>query len=155
MSIQIEFFKTNSDPRALRKNLIPVSTLNCDLLETTTIANPAMVVDLPETMKGVNYMYIADFNRYYFCKTEIINGSLCRITGKCDVLMSFKTGILNTRILLDRTANDELSNLYFNDEKIRKYAYERTQCKAFPNSVFNQNGYCILITAGGVAPANA
>ena len=153
MSINVSFYNTSSDPRMINKALALVSTLSCDLLDSTDITRPVILTDSPAALHNVNYMYIADFSRYYFVKTEIVNGSICKITGDCDVLMSFKSGVLNTKVLLDRTANDNYNNLYLADEKIRKYAYERTQAKLFPNSVLNRDGYCVLITAGG-APSN-
>lgn len=153
MAINVSFYNTASDPRMINKTLTLVSSLDCDLLDSTDITRPVILTDNPAALHSVNYMYIANFSRYYFAKTEIINGSICKITGDCDVLMSFKTGVLNTKILIDRTSNDKLRNLFFTDEKIRKYAYERTQAKQFPNDVLNRDGYCVLITAGG-APSN-
>lgn len=153
MAINVGFYNTADDPRAVNKTTSLVASLNCDILDSTNITNPVILVDAPHLHKNINYMYIADFSRYYFAKTEIVNGSICKITGECDVLMSFKTGILNTKALLDRTGNNKYNDLFFADEKIRKYAYERTQARYFPNNVLNRDGYCVLITAGG-APAN-
>lgn len=153
MSINVSFYNTSSDPRMINKTLTLVSSLDCDLLDSTDITRPVILTDNPAALHSVNYMYIANFSRYYFVKTEIVNGSICKITGDCDVLMSFKSGVLATKVLLDRTANDNYNNLYLADEKIRKYAYERTQAKLFPNNVLNRDGYCVLITAGG-APSN-
>lgn len=149
MAIPVIFYKTNSDPRALNKNLIEIGSLSCELRDKTSIDKPSMLVSLPATYKAANYMYIADFNRYYFITATIENGAMCRLEGKSDVLMSFKTGIKNTKALLNRTSENQDINLYFADEKIKKYAYERTQCFYFPNNVFSRDGYCVLITAGG------
>lgn len=153
MAINVSFYNTASDPRMINKTLTLVSSLDCDLLDSTDITHPVILTDNPAALHNVNYMYIANFSRYYFVKTEIVNGSICKITGDCDVLMSFKSGVLATKVLLDRTANDNYNNLYLADDKIRKYAYERTQAKLFPNNVLNRDGYCVLITAGG-APSN-
>ncbi len=147
--VTVQLFRTNSDPNVVNKELTSVAMLSCDFLDSSSTTAPVVLVDLPERYHDINYMYIPDFNRYFYAKTEIVNGSLCRITGKCDVLMSFKSGILATKALLDRSADENLSNLYFADEKIRKYSYERTQTKYFPLSPFNRDGFCVLITAGG------
>lgn len=149
MAISIKFYKTNSDPRALNKNLVEIGTLSCELRDKTSIDTPSVLVSLPVTFKAANYMYIQDFNRYYYIVATIENGSMCTLNGKTDVLMSFKTGIRNTKALLHRTAENKQKNLYFADEKIKKYAYERTQCFYFPNNLFSRDGYCVLITAGG------
>ena len=154
MSVSVNFYTTADDPRKLNKTLTAVSTASCDLTEPTNIENPSMLVGSPISLKGVNYMYIADFHRYYYCSVDIISGGLCRVTAtECDVLMSFKAGINATKILLDRTSEANLRSLYFADDRIRKYSYERTQAKYFPNDVLDQDGYCVLITTGG-APAS-
>jgi hypothetical protein len=111
-----------------------------------------LVFDNPQNYRGINYVFIPHFNRYYFARVEIVSGQLCNIHCETDVLMTYAAGIRSTKVLLDRTAQNSLSNLYLADDKIRKYAYERTQAKYFPLSPLNRDGYCILITAGG-APA--
>lgn len=152
MSVSVKFYTTADDPRKLNKTLTEISTASCDLTEPTNIENPSMLVGSPISLRNVNYMYIADFHRYYYCSVDIVSGGLCRVTAiECDVLYSFRSGINATKILLDRTSEARLRSLYFADDRIRKYSYERTQAKYFPNDVLDQDGYCVLITTGGAS----
>lgn len=150
--LQVTLYNTSSDPRTLSKALTAIATVNVEIMDNNNVQKPILIFDNPQNYRGINYVFIPHFNRYYFARVEIVSGQLCNIHCETDVLMSYSTGIRNTKVLLDRTAQDSLSNLYFADDKIRKYAYERTQAKYFPLNPLNRDGYCVLITAGG-APA--
>ena len=150
--LQVTLYNTSSDPRALSKTLTAIATANVEIMDNNNVSKPILVFDNPQNYRGINYVFIPHFNRYYFATVEIVSGQLCNIHCDVDVLMSYAAGIRSTKVLLDRTAQDKLSNLYFADDKIRKYAYERTQAKYFPLTPLSRDGHCVLITAGG-APA--
>lgn len=150
--LSVTLYNTASDPRTLSKALTAIATVNVDIMDNNSVSNPVLVFDNPQNYRGINYVFIPHFNRYYFAHVEIVSGQLCNIHCDVDGLMSFAAGIRNTKVLLDRTAQKGKYNLYFADDKIRKYAYERTQARYFPLSPLSRDGYCVLITAGG-APA--
>ena len=150
--LQVTLYNTSSDPRALSKALTAIATVNVEIMDNNNVSKPILVFDNPQNYRGINYVFIPHFNRYYFATVEIVSGQLCNIHCNVDVLMSYAAGIRTTKALLDRTAVKGRYNLYFADDKIRKYAYERTQAKYFPLSPLSRDGYCVLITAGG-APA--
>lgn len=150
--LQVTLYNTSSDPRALSKTLTAIAAANVEITDNNNVSKPILIFDNPQNYRGINYVFIPHFNRYYFANVEIVSGELCKIQCNVDVLMSYASGIRGTKVLLERTAQDSLSNLYFADDKIRKYAYERTQAKYFPLSPLSRDGHCVLITAGG-APA--
>ena len=149
--LQVTLYNTSSDPRTLSKALTAIATVNVEIMDNNNVSNPILVFDNPQNYRGINYVFIPHFNRYYFATVEIVSGQLCNIHCETDVLMSYAAGIRGTKVLLDRTAIKGKYNLYFADDKIRKYAYERTQAKYFPLNPLNRDGYCVLITAGGAA----
>ena len=150
--LQVTLYNTSSDPRTLSKALTAIATVNVEIMDNNNVSKPILVFDNPQNYRGINYVFIPHFNRYYFADVEIVSGQLCNIHCTVDVLMSYAVGIRSTKVLLDRTAQKGKYNLYFADDKIRKYAYERTQAKYFPLSPLSRDGHCVLITAGG-APA--
>ena len=150
--LQVTLYNTSSDPRTLSKALTTIATVNVEIMDNNNVSKPILVFDNPQNYRGINYVFIPHFNRYYFASVDIVSGQLCYIHCDTDVLMSYSAGIRSTKALLDRTAIKGKYNLYFADDKIRKYAYERTQAKYFPLSPLSRDGYCVLITAGG-APA--
>lgn len=152
--LEVTLYNTASDPRTLSKTLTAITTANVEIMDNNNVSKPVLIWDNPQNIRGINCVFIPHFNRYYFAKVEIVSGQLCNIRCDVDVLMSYAAGIRNTKVLLDRTAVKGRYNLYFADDKIRKYAYERTQAKYFPLSPLSRDGHCVLITAGG-APASS
>lgn len=87
------------DKTALLINPIAMSgTLRAEC----SITNPVIEVQSTGLITS-NYVFIEEFNRYYFIDeiTSVRNG-LWRISMTVDVLMSFKTEILNQRALIHR-----------------------------------------------------
>lgn len=97
-----------------------------------------------------NYMYISEFDRYYFI-TDIINVSNNRwiIKAHVDVLHSFKNDILNSECIIEKIENQTDSNLYFDDGSFVMDTRKYNEVIEFPNGL-NENGSYILICAGGV-----
>lgn len=66
--------------------------------------NVNVVIDeLTEALFTANYVYIPEFNRYYFVKdiTSVVSG-LWRIDMECDVLMSYKANIYACEGFIER-----------------------------------------------------
>ena len=58
-------------------------------------------------MKSGNYAYIADFKRYYYITSiRTSRNGIWEITLECDVLMSYKTAILNTHVISGNSASN-------------------------------------------------
>ena len=149
--MNVTLMKNSSDRKALDKTLTTITTVTANPLEDCDILKPRLVLRYNASIELINFMYIPEFQRYYFASCKVQPGGQIEITGEIDYLTTYKDAIKNTKVLLDRTADENLSNLYFADGDIRKYAYERTQNVLFPNNPLNRDGYCVLITAGGAA----
>lgn len=95
------------------------ATLQGNLKEKTSIINPIINFELSD-VPDFNYVYIAEFNRYYFI-TDIknISNNLWEISMRCDVLMSFKTEILTNPAILKRTADTNYSDPYLIDSEYK------------------------------------
>ena len=150
-NMTVTLMKNSSDRKVLDKHLTTVTTVNAHPLDDCSLLQPRLVLRYSANIELINFMYIPEFKRYYFAKCTVQPGGQIEITGEIDYLTTYKDAIKNTDVLLDRTADENLSNLYFVDEKMRKYAYERVQNVLFPLDPLNRDGYCILITAGGAA----
>lgn len=56
------------------------------------------------TILACNYAYISEYDRYYFIgPMKPVTDKLIEIPLTCDVLETFKTGISNNMMILDRT----------------------------------------------------
>lgn len=131
----------------LNKTINNVLNINGTLREEISVINPSVLIEA-ENLSGFNYMYIYDFGRYYFI-TDIVSvkNGLWRVTGKVDVLMSFKDGIETCPIIL---ANTEITLLdkYMSGKMWKTQVRSKTDIINF-SSGLNSTGEYILITSGG------
>lgn len=97
-----------------------------------------------------NYMYIAEFNRWYYIEDiSTVRTNLWTIKGKVDVLMSFSTDIFNSRVIVDKIQNEEVANLYLDDGSFVMDSRKYNEVIEFPSGL-NETGSYILICAGGI-----
>lgn len=131
----------------LNKTINDVTNINGVLKQETSIINPTVIIEAVN-LSGYNYMYIQEFGRYYFITdiTSVRNG-LWRVSGKVDVLMSFKDGIETCPIILANT-QQTLTERYINGEMWKTLVKTKTDIINFPSGL-NTTGEYILITSGG------
>ena len=99
--------------------------------------------DLVSDFNKINYLYIDSYKRYYFVDVTIENGFLV-LNCSIDVLMTYKSAILNLTATVTR--NENLKNGYLEDKNYNIMSYENIVCKTFPNGLTNDS--IILMTAG-------
>ena len=95
-----------------------VSTLTGSLRSGTDLVDPEIVVEL-DTLPSFNYVYITEFNRYYFV-TDIgsMATKLWSIKLHCDVLYSHRAQILELECEIDRNEFDYDLMLVDNERKL-------------------------------------
>lgn len=103
----VTLYTNSGDTRQLNKNLTTVATIsNCQINDTCTILRPVLRFELNASYLGANYVYIPNFNRYYYIEDmTILNGSQIEISCRVDVLMSHRTAILNSYVIAARSAS--------------------------------------------------
>lgn len=143
----ITFYTNNSDYNVINKNITPIGSLTGTLRVETDLLNPTILfTDLTENLlSNVNYIYITEFNRYYFVNNfTYVRNNAYEIKCHCDVLMSFKEQILEQTAVIARQENEW--NLYLDDGIFKVYNNPMVYTKEFPNSFNNQS--FILAVAG-------
>lgn len=110
-----------------------------------SVMNPVVQIETSTNISGYNYAYISDFGRYYFI-TDIkaVRNGLWQLSLKVDVLMTYHTEILALSAVIRR--NENLFNLYLNDNQYQTLNYSRIQTKLFPNGFGDWN--FVLTTVG-------
>jgi hypothetical protein len=144
----IDLFVNHSEKNHLAKTLTNNLSLSGTLKQETSVINPTVIIETsnPTTY---NYMYIPLFHRYYYITDiESIRNNLWRISGKVDVLMSFKDDIRNCNVLISDAQNTPEN--YVSGEQWKSTVKSRTDIINFSNG-FNNTGEYILITSGGIA----
>lgn len=148
MNVQIQ--QTTSEKNRIGKSISTLYTASGALREGTSIINPVIRIsgaNIP-SLKNANYMYIPDFNRYYFI-TDIksIRNGLIEISGHVDVLQTYAKQIRNNTAIIKRNANSW--NLYIEDGLFKTYANPHIFTKLFPSGFKNPS--FVLSVAGGKA----
>ena len=106
--MQIDLLKTYEPYNVLDKEYSAIATVDCVLKSNTDVLHPVIQLSSQYLSTDVNYFYIPSFKRYYFKSDKsILLGKLVELTLDCDVLMTFKEGILNTTVIASRSSNKQ------------------------------------------------
>lgn len=151
-----KIFKTKSAPNVVNKVLTEVVAFDEVIFkEDTSLLNPTIIINGVsnsssyniEDIGTSNYFSIPKVNRYYFI-TDItmMSGGRVAITGKVDVLMSFKTDIIGSTQLIVR--QEKKTNNFLIDTDIPLSSKKQVIEHEFGESIVD-SGYYILAVNGG------
>lgn len=144
----IKLYINNSERVAINKSLSNEIEKTGAMIEESSLLNPVLLVEgNPNTLANINYMYISDFNRYYFVTdiTSVKNG-LMRISARVDVLMSYKNKILENVAIIER--QEKNYDLYLNDPEFSVENRRTQTTKNFPNGFTMGNNYFLTVVGG-------
>ena len=162
--MDIILYNTTDDSRKLNKALTAINTISVRLKDDTDIMHPVIELDAANLPPTANYCYIAAFNRYYYINQQGIKiGRDLTLTLAVDVLMSFKTTILNSRVIAAKSTNRCNKNLPDNIPLLakRNVIYKRlsggvSDVGAFGSDQVSKSTPCVLLsvinTSGGISP---
>ena len=146
--MEITFYVNNEEPEKVNKSLGTGHTFEGTLKDSVIIERPSILIETDIDINGYNYFYIPEFNRYYFrTDIEIVRNNLFRISGRTDVLMSFKEPMKNFQVILDHSEVTGVTN-YQSSPVWQALVKTKTDIINFPSGL-SENGEFILITAGG------
>ena len=148
--MNIKLCSSTSEIVAINKDISIIDDVSATIKGALSVENPVLILQYKSDIQpNVNYVYIPEYNRYYFV-TDIINltGGRYEIHCKVDVLMSFKDDILNLSCIVDKQSSKGNANMYLDDGSFVVQSKEFVDTINFPRG-FNDNGEFILITAGG------
>jgi hypothetical protein len=116
----ITLYVNKDDNRKLNKILTSDYTIsNVSVYSECSIVKPILKLRFFTEITNYNYVYIPDFNRYYFISDIVLSkGETAFLYLKCDVLMSNRNDILNTRQTIIRyndITNDYVRNTVVTD----------------------------------------
>lgn len=148
--MNIKLCSSVSEIVAINKDVSIIDNVSATIKGALSVENPVLILQYKSDIQSkVNYVYIPEYNRYYFV-TDIINltGGRYELHCKVDVLMSFKDYILNLSCIVDKQSSKDNANMYLDDGSFVVQSKEFVDTINFPRG-FNDNGEFILITAGG------
>lgn len=150
MAISVKFYNNISQKNVLNKSITLISESSCDFTGEMSIDSPYLFLEYSEELLTANYAYIDLFKRYYFFADAIkIENGFMKIQLVTDVLMSFKTDILNADITALRSFNKP--NYYLSDNKCLFSNQTNIQTFRFPkNFITGNSGIKYLLKVGGI-----
>lgn len=156
VKMTVDFFKNYSDKRYVNKS---ISLVN-ELVDVVLLDNNVNVSSPHFRVSGVNftevnYCYVAEFKRYYYITaSEVLHGNMVDISCDVDVLMSFKSDILNSAGIIERSTksgNVLIADSNFNvnrvDETLTNLAF--SGCEFSSTNITNASNNFLLVTFGG------
>ena len=146
--MDIVLYSMTGEVNLLNKQLSNGRTFTGTLRKETSVVAPSILFESASNLTQYNYMYISEFGRYYFIDNVIsVRTGLWEVSGKVDVLMSFKSGIETSFVVLDHSEETGNSN-YLQSHIWTSLVKDKTDVITFSNG-FLDDGEYILITAGG------
>ena len=156
--MKLILYNNLSESNKLDKNIVKIIELDGNLREASSLINPSILIELnPNNISDVivddnhdyvtynniritwnnfiynyvlsaNYVYIPEFNRYYFINDIIsIRTNMWRLNMHVDVLMSYKDSILKQNAFVtrneftyDEMVKDDLISYYY-DKEVSEY----------------------------------
>ena len=150
--ITIKLYNNLSDKIVVDKNISQLLEMTGSLKDESSVTNPIILIETNDlNVIKSNYMYIGAFGRYYYTTCKVIKTGLVEISGIVDVLMSFKTALLQLKAVIYRQENEW--NLYLNDGTFKYYQNPKIITKKFPNG-FNTYNYVLALAGGNSAVTN-
>lgn len=106
MSYTVKFGYTNKRINSTKQTYTEAVSATCVLKDECDIHAPTFALHLSgEFPVTCNYMYVSEWNRYYWITSAKFYHGTWEVSGKCDVMASFKTDIGTTQAYILRSAS--------------------------------------------------
>lgn len=102
-------YNNTSDNREINKNITEISTIDVTLYMDTNLLKP--VLKVKTFINNANYIYVPNLGRYYYIDNYTLSNQCVYLHCSVDVLMSYKTELLNTECLISRSETDYNDNI--------------------------------------------
>lgn len=95
--MNVSFYKSNDDPRKLGKTMQPVvNNISCSVFNNCSLITPTILIAFNPDIINANYMYISDFDRWYFIVDISVDiGKKMYVQCVIDVLQTYENEIKN------------------------------------------------------------
>lgn len=147
--MNIDFYTITDDPRTIEKTLgSVVHSVGAHLLDSCSTHNPRLVLTYSPNLIHANYFRIPEWDAYYFMGDPVVSpGGRCVITGKEDVLMTYKNQILTLNAYCSRC--ESKFERYAVDPKVPSLVKDVVDTIKFSLEPFNDVNCSYLLTVKG------
>lgn len=148
--MNVVLYNNSSDKRTLNKLITQIKNIETLNIKTpTSITIPVFTINVFDNFVNANYVYIPTYNRFYFITNVIqITNNIVELHCSVDVLMSYKTQILNSKAIIQTSNN---VNKYLIDPDVKFLNYKDFELLNFPNSFASELTYVLTVSGGGTS----
>lgn len=129
------FYNVNDDKRKINKTLTNSHQTTCDIINSTTIINPIIVVD--SQYISYNYVYINDLHRYYFVDNVTISNNMIVMQLSIDVLYTYRNEIRSMPLHIVRCEDYKLTDIF--DSEIQMTSKTIQESHKISDSIITNN----------------
>lgn len=142
--MNITFYQNISEYNAVNKSIRELTTITGTLREESSIIDPVITIsDIDNIVGSMNYVYIPEFNRYYFITNiESVRSNLWRVSFHVDVLYTYRAQIKSNSAIIER--NENQYDLKLNDGLFKTQQNPRIAQFPFPSG-FNTWNFVLAI----------
>lgn len=163
MTITIGVY-TGAKNSVKKKYTVKHKYTDCSLKGTTSVRFPTIIIhtstsgvkNLTSDDNKCNYMYIAEFGRYYYINDiRSIRSTILEIDAVSDPLKSFWSGTGSLKGIkdnigyIDKTATTSIRSKYLDDGSFRAYSTPNISTVPFNGDKFTTKQQFVAIIAGG------
>ena len=155
----IILYRSSADPRDLYKGtkLTTISTVTAEPFYPLNVSTPVFRIKYASGLENVNYCYVQELSRYYFVSSPTLeSGSAIILRCDCDVLMSFRSDILNLKTICARNENEY--NEFIQDEIPTSVKATTTNYILFDSTPFvvpeDEYTFCYVLNTNGLVGDN-
>lgn len=153
--MQVTLYNNLADPRTVNKlnKMTAIDTVEAEPFYPLQISTPVFRLKYNNNIKGINYAYVPELARYYFVGDSTLeSGNTMIIPCECDVLMSFRSDIVNLKCVCLR--NQHKFNEYITDDLPSSVKATTTNYVMFSDTPFfvpqNDSTFCYILTLNGL-----
>ena len=147
-----KFYENKSDERYFIKSLkLKYDNIPIEILSPTSIEEPTIKVSSGLIGQNVNYLWIAELERYYFIRSWNFENGYVTLNCEEDYIYSHKDSIYKQNVIVAR--NEHLYDRYLEDDKIKVRNYDCIRTLQFPHGFESLN--IILGVVGKTTSSNS
>lgn len=145
----ITTYVNDSEEHVLDKSITKVSeNISVVLKDDTNVITPTIIIS-NSISHHFNYIYISEFDRYYYVKNMTYSQQRYYVECSVDVLMSFNSDIKDLEIIANRSSSDY--NVYQKDDSIPFENRSIISTQPFPSG-FIGDTLILGVNGGGATP---
>lgn len=140
----ITTYSNASEEHVLDKSLTKINeNVSVVLKDDSNVLSPTLITS-QNISHAFNYIYISEFNRYYYVRNITYSQQRFYIECAVDVLMSFNSGIKSLELIANRSSSR--FNLYQPDAQVSFLQKSIIATQKFP---YGFNGQSLILAVNG------